>query len=379
MEVILNRNIIIDATGSSRWIGGLYYKKNILYSLIQNSEIMDKFKIIVITEKTNKDVFREFESKVTIHYFWYKYQKEKMLKLKLLCLLYRNSYIFPCFDEYFCKKINSIGIYWIPDFQHYHYPQYFSEEERNDRSNYYKKIARSSFPLILSSNDCKNDFRTYCDKDKRNVYVVPFVSYIENNINNLTNDREEKILKKYDLKSRKYILVANQFWKHKNHILVLEAIQILCVKHKNEFCFIFTGKLQDNKDPEYVEQLREKFSDKRIENMYKILGFISREEQLVLMKNAELILQPSLFEGWGTVLEDAKTLNKTVLLSDISVHREQMNEKCILFDPHDAIQLAKLIEKEMKYKHEDSVDIGIADMHKRAKMYSYEFQKLLND
>ena len=37
-------------------------------------------------------------------------------------------------------------------------------------------------------------------------------------------------------------------------------------------------------------------------------------------------MQPSLCEGWGTVLEDAKVLDKAVLLSDIPVHREQKNE-----------------------------------------------------
>ena len=48
----------------------------------------------------------------------------------------------------------------------------------------------------------------------------------------------------------------------------------------------------------------------------RLLGFVERTEQLCIMKNAAFIVQPSLCEGWGTVLEDAKVLDKAVLLSD---------------------------------------------------------------
>ena len=73
------------------------------------------------------------------------------------------------------------------------------------------------------------------------------------------------------------------------------------------------------------------------------LGLIERREQIVIMKNAHFLIQPSLFEGWGTVVEDAKVLDKTIILSDIEVHREQKNHKCVLFNPYDAGELAELI------------------------------------
>lgn len=41
----------------------------------------------------------------------------------------------------------------------------------------------------------------------------------------------------------------------------------------------------------------------------RLLGFVERTEQLCIMKNAAFIVQPSLCEGWGTVLEDAKVLD----------------------------------------------------------------------
>lgn len=102
------------------------------------------------------------------------------------------------------------------------------------------------------------------------------------------------------------------------------------------------------------------------------------------MKHAKFLVQPSLCEGWGTVLEDAKVLDKTVLLSDIPVHREQKNEKCKLFDPHNPKKLAELIEETAmeagKTEHADEfagdTERGIANMYREAKEYSKALERV---
>ena len=71
------------------------------------------------------------------------------------------------------------------------------------------------------------------------------------------------------------------------------------------------------------------------------LGFIDRIDQLVLMENAMAIIQPSLFEGWSTVVEDAKALNQTLIVSDIPVHKEQLKDKGNYFAPNDYDELAQ--------------------------------------
>ena len=96
------------------------------------------------------------------------------------------------------------------------------------------------------------------------------------------------------------------------------------------------------------------------------------------MKNAQFMVQPSLCEGWGTVLEDAKVLDKVVLLSNIPVHQEQQNRKCILFDPHDPGDLAEKIactagRAELPAHATEfagDVEQGIANMYREAAEYS---------
>lgn len=91
------------------------------------------------------------------------------------------------------------------------------------------------------------------------------------------------------------------------------------------------------------------------------------------MKNAIFVIQSSLFEGWGTTVEDAKVPDKTIFMSDIPAHRERRNHKCRLFDPHNAVVLAELIAQENEKGYTDDIEAGIADIHRRAKTCSNSF------
>ena len=83
-------------------------------------------------------------------------------------------------------------------------------------------------------------------------------------------------------------------------------------------------------------------------------GFISREDQLGLIQNSLAVIQPSKFEGWSTVVEDAKALNKYLLLSSIPVHREQLKNNGSFFDSDDFVKLVFFIDKSLKHQFEYS-------------------------
>ena len=206
------------------------------------------------------------------------------------------------------------------------------------------------------------------------------MSFILPELEAITPTIEEKILEKFELSEKKYIAVFNQFWKHKNHIVIFNAIKrILEIDPNFAGCFVFTGALKALRTQEHIHELEKIAEDPVIGKHIKLLGFIDRTEQLAIMKHAEYIIQPSLFEGWGTVVEDAKVLDKTILLSDIPIHREQKNDKCILFDPYDSDLLAGLIMQENQKQHTDDIAAGIASMQERAREYSKGFEQLLRD
>lgn len=372
----MKKGILINALGDSSWIGGLYYVKNIAFQISLNSKIMEKYNIYIYTTKENESLFRDLPYDINV--ITIDKPNDSMSKFGKIYtyLQYHIKYVFP--SNVNLKWLGITSIAWIPDFQHCHLGELFSEDVKKQRNNLYSSIAQSNSPLILSSKNSLDDFEFFYPNTKNNVMVVPFVSYIEPIIREIDLSEEKKILNRFNLLDKKYACVMNQFWQHKNHIVIFEALKKYYERNpESDYVFVFTGKMEDYRNPNYINSLKKLMAMPELIQHVILLGFIDRKEQITIMKNAEYVIQPSLFEGWGTVVEDAKVLDKTIVLSDIPVHREQKNEKCILFSPHNAIELASIIEEEQYKSHCLDIEKGISDMYLRAKDYSIGFEKIL--
>lgn len=346
--------ILIDAFGNNSWIGGLYYKYNIIYSLLQNEYIVDHCELFVMVDSSSQKLFEKFKDAVTLINVNITSHRDCQFKIIINYIKYRCNYFYCGFESWY-RLFGVNEICWIPDFQAKESPHNFSAREVEKWDKIYGKISRDHRPLVLSSHDSYHSFRKYYGSQKKEVYIVPFVSYIEPTLSRVSQCDEIEIISRYKLTGIKYACIMNQFWKHKNHKVVFEAISKLKKSNNCPLTFVFTGKMEDYRNPDYTEYIKKIIDDNNLNDNIRILGFIERNEQLVIMKNASFVIQPSLFEGWGTVVEDAKVLNKTILLSDIPVHREQMNMKCKLFDPHNPEELAQLISEEMFIEHNDNM------------------------
>jgi len=229
--------------------------------------------------------------------------------------------------------------YWVHDFQEFRLPEFFSKEDAEKRSSLPRKVAgMRDATLIVSSYDALNDFNTFIPGAVCKVNVWRFTSSPPDF--SAVNFKEECARLKID---RPFFICSNQFWQHKNHKAILEALRLL--KEKNLFFqVVFTGKNFDHRNPGYFESLQSFIIDHQLESWVNFAGFIDRKVQLCLAQHAISYIQPSFFEGWSTTVEDAKYLNQYVLLSDIPVHREQMNYNVSFFDPSDPADLAIKME-----------------------------------
>ncbi|MGO5273119.1 glycosyltransferase [Bacillota bacterium LCP21S3_A4] len=366
--------ILIIGRGNNNWIGGQYYTRNVAYQLSRNNNITEKYNILVACNSDNEEFYRKLPDQVEIIKIDVDSRIHELFEEILLIRKYRITYIYPRYYNMQWLGVTCIG--WMADFQHDLFPEYFSEEEYNARRKQFMKVADNHQPLILSSNSCLRDFKKYYRKDRKNVCVMPFVSYIEPEVREMQK-RKKSILEKYGLCGIRYAYIGNQFWQHKNHIVVLKAIEKLIQNKMCRIHFVFSGKMHDYRDSTYVDDIKKYFENDIYSSYVMNLGFLDRIDQLAIMNSAEFIIQPSLCEGWGTVVEDAKVLDKTILLSDIEVHHEQKNDKCKFFDANNPEKLAELILNEQNEKHESNVDAGIENMKERALLYSREFEKIV--
>ncbi|HEV2697788.1 MAG TPA: glycosyltransferase [Terriglobales bacterium] len=124
----------------------------------------------------------------------------------------------------------------------------------------------------------------------------------------------------------------------------MDALRVLKDQGVN-VCVIASGNTADHRQPGYFNDLMSQVRQADVEDRFLTVGTVSYPDLLALMAGSVAVINPSRFEGWSTTVEEAKSMGKVVLLSDLRVHREQAPERGRYFSPDDAEGLAKVMEE----------------------------------
>lgn len=237
-----------------------------------------------------------------------------------------------------CVEVPWIG--YIFDFQHRRLPDFFSPEERAHRDEQFAAMARATNYVIVNSRDARRDCLRYLGTLGAGFVALPFGAAPK------PEWLEERgaLRLKYGLPLR-YFLVSNQFWIHKNHKIVFEALRVLReLPDTDNLGVVCTGSLSDPRAPFYYPSLLRYIEDNALSEQVRILGLIPKRDQIEVMKSALGVVQPTLFEGGpgGGSVYDAISLGVPALVSDIPINRELERESTPLqyFNPHDPRELA---------------------------------------
>ncbi|WEK36539.1 MAG: glycosyltransferase family 1 protein [Candidatus Pseudobacter hemicellulosilyticus] len=334
---------------NENWIGGTYYIENLLAALGTLDE-KDRPQVFVVSK--SKESYEALQKKVPypnlqwLNVFSFSLSERIinkigriLLKKPLIDKRVRGlDIIFPLFRAESSVHPGQPSLFWIPDLQEHFFPAFFTQEELAARRAWHQDMIDQKGKILFSSKAARNDFVSVYPGAGTTNYVVPFAvthqPYDQLSI--------ETLRAKYELPPV-YFMSPNQFWVHKNHKVLINAAAEL-KKAGEEVVIALTGKPYDSRKPEYYQELLDLTQANGLEKNIRFLGFIDRQEQLQLMNHARAIIQPSKFEGWSTVIEDAKAMNQFVLASDIPVHLEQAPNG-VFFNPDDPSMLAGLLKQ----------------------------------
>ncbi len=147
-----------------------------------------------------------------------------------------------------------------------------------------------------------------------------------------------KVVAHYGLPSA-YFYLPNQFYRHKNHQVVVEALSILKARG-TDIVVAASGSTEDPREPNYFDDLMKTIAARGLSQNFRYLGMIPLDHVYALLRAATALVNPSRFEGWSTTVEEAKSFGVPTIISDIDVHREQMGEEARYFGLDDAQALA---------------------------------------
>lgn len=269
------------------------------------------------------------------------------------------------------SPVKSLG--WLPDFQFLRFPAYWTPRQLRETKRLYNSTCNSSNAIVLSSHSALSDLKEFSPECSTPAHVLNFVS-LPIQLEQLLDLQE--LERRYSFNGR-YFHLPNQFWAHKNHGVVIEALALL-KQGGIEVNVLCTGNTSDIRRPDYFDSLVSRCEAAGVSGNFKVLGLVPYKDVQSLMLHATAVINPSSFEGWSTTVEEAKTLNKALILSDIPVHREQAPSAAVYFPQNNAQALADAMKASLlapvRYASACEIEVGHAS---RLKAFAERYLSIL--
>ncbi|MCP3761376.1 glycosyltransferase family 4 protein [Domibacillus sp. A3M-37] len=225
----------------------------------------------------------------------------------------------------------------------------------------YKNFARFSTRIFTVSEFSRDELIKYFPKLHNKITVI------NNGVNHVLDvQSDEKILKKYGIESKSFILAVSSLNPNKNFKIIHKAISKM--DDFNGQVIIVGGKQANVFANE----------DLQTHSNIKWVGYVTDEELVCLYKNARFFVFPSIYEGFGLPPLEAMTFGCPVIASNHECIKEICEDQVIYFNPLDE---SDLIGKIMELYHNDKL---VDQMSKKGVKFTSKYnwtnstEKLLN-
>jgi glycosyltransferase involved in cell wall biosynthesis len=231
---------------------------------------------------------------------------------------------FP-YQRYFETDLPFIFEPW--DLQHEHYPENFSAEELRFRDHLYREACQRAGLVVVPTRWGKRDLVAKFGVDERKVAVIG------RGPGALSAGSAPQAL------PSRYIVYPAKFWPHKNHARLFDALHQLRAKGCS-VPLVCTGEATSA----VPEGLRRAVSLQGLQDQVTFLGHLERESLTAVLARAEVLVFPSLFEGFGIPVLEAMSLGVPVACSRLGPLDEIAGGAAQQFDAEDASAIAGSIQ-----------------------------------
>lgn len=220
----------------------------------------------------------------------------------------------------------------VPDLQHETYPELFAPETlENRRRTYAHAVAHADLILTISGYARGTILECYPNTDPERIVIAPpgidpaLEEHLEHPVENgrggfgLPDD---------------YLLYPANFWPHKNHARLLEALAELRKTGLEPF-LVLTGDSGSGFD-----SVRAQIEQLDLAAQVRFLGRLPAADFAPLMRGARAVIFPSLYEGFGLPVLEAFHCDTPVLCSNVTSCPEVAGDAALFVDPASVESLA---------------------------------------
>ena len=223
----------------------------------------------------------------------------------------------------------------VYDLQHKTYPQFFSPAEVSHRDRIFEDACLKASGIAAISNYSRESSIKYGAEPSRirTIYLRMSQRIA------LVNKVNSEILDKLKLNPNGYLIYPANFWKHKNHEMLLVAFGIACKQGlPEETKLVFTGSPGSRQDF-LIKAVRVMHLEDRV----LFPGYIPNESLAALLAHSSGMIFPSLYEGFGLPVVEAMAAGIPVACSNLTSLPEIAGEAALTFDPRVPTEMAEAI------------------------------------
>jgi glycosyltransferase involved in cell wall biosynthesis len=382
-------------TGGPSWTGGLTYLRNLGHAVRAN--IPQQLNLYLVHKKgstpvSSADVSAYFDGVVEVSPFGGSdYSPAELIRKGVSVLAggdFLNARRFErvlagqgievVFGNGLSAKYTLPSVGWFPDFLHVDLPQFLNRKEIVLRDMLVKRMARNCTRMVFSSRHARNNFARLHPAHTAKARVLNFVAHLPAAVK--TTD-PAYLLPKLRI-PEKFIYLPNQLWPHKNHLTAFQAVKILADRQV-PVCLVCSGNLCEHQYPEYKQRAFDFVQANGLADRIFILGMVDFDDVYALIRQSCCVLNPSMYEGWSTTVEETKTIGKPMILSHLEVHREQNPPQTEFFETKNAEMLAAAMERAwQRYPagpHREMEAAAAQDYLKRSRAFAQSFADICRE
>jgi len=231
----------------------------------------------------------------------------------------------------------------IYDLQYKTYPEFFAAADVAHRERAFIEACRRATVLTAISDYSRDSAIAHGKLDPSRIRTI-YLRMAQRIVQGVENDNA--ILGRLGLTPQRYMIYPANFWKHKNHEMLLTAFGMACHGGLSaDIKLVCTGA--PGARQEWLMSAAHAMS---LGDRVSPPGYLPNAELAVLMANCTGVVFPSLYEGFGLPVIEAMAAGVPVACSNTTSLPEVAADVAILFDPRVPTQIAQamvsLVENE---------------------------------
>jgi glycosyltransferase involved in cell wall biosynthesis len=327
---------------------------------------------VVFTTRADQELFARADDGVEIrtspdwcghplaNIFWH------VLSLPLLLRRHRCELVFlPAGNRRLAWWYGVPSLATVHDLAQLHVPQKYDRLRMFYITRVLPRMMRRLTRIIAVSESTRSDLETYVKVPAERVDLIPNGADLCRFFPRDRQAAKAEVRARLGLPENLVLYVSRLEHPGKNHVRLLEAFARLLSQTGRPYKLALAGGRWNG-----AEVIEAKVAELGLEEQVVFLGFVPDETLPLLYAASDIMVFPSLFEGFGIPLLEAMASGTPVCASNVSSIPEVVGDAGLLFDPMDPAAIADAMARllEDRELRDRLVERGLA----RARQFTWD-------